>query len=154
MIEESGRVVAVEPGAVWVETLRRSTCSACSANAGCGQGLMEKLGVGERRGYVRALSDRVLAVDDRVVIGIPEDLLVRSSLLVYLLPLLGLFAGALLAQWLALAESFVILAAMGGFASLWGLARWRSRQGAEDPARQPVVVRAERASDLQTVEIR
>ncbi len=50
-------------------------------------------------------SDRVLAVDDRVVIGIPEDLLVRSSLLVYLLPLLGLFAGALLAQWLALAES-------------------------------------------------
>ena len=48
----------------------------------------------------------------------------------------------------------LMVAAMGGFASFWGLVRWRSRQGAEDPARQPVVVRAERASDLQTVEIR
>ncbi|MBF3221453.1 transcriptional regulator, partial [Pseudomonas aeruginosa] len=27
MIEEQGRVVATEPGAVWVETVRRSTCS-------------------------------------------------------------------------------------------------------------------------------
>ncbi|MBF2948649.1 transcriptional regulator, partial [Pseudomonas aeruginosa] len=37
MIEEQGRVVATEPGAVWVETVCRSTCSSCSANAGCGQ---------------------------------------------------------------------------------------------------------------------
>lgn len=145
MIEEPGRVVAVEDGAVWVETLRRSTCSACSANAGCGQGLMEKLGVGQRRGYVRALSDLQLAVGDGVVIGIREELLVQSSLLVYLLPLLGLFAGAMLAQWLALAESFVILAALGGFFVSWWLVRWRSRSEADDPARQPVVLRAELA---------
>lgn len=145
MIEESGRVVAVEDGAVWVETLRRSTCSACSANAGCGQGLMEKLGVGQRRGYVRALSDLQLAVGDTVVIGVREELLVQSALLVYLLPLLGLFAGAMLAQWLALAESFVILGALGGFFALWWLARWRSRRCADDPLRQPVVLRAELA---------
>src|SRR5690606_26683622 len=112
-------------GAVWVETLRRSTCSACSASAGCGQGLMDKLGVGQRRGYVRALTDLQLAVGDGVVIGIREDLLVRSSLLVYLLPLLGLFAGAMLAQWLALAESFVILGGLSGLFSLWWLVRWR-----------------------------
>ena len=145
MIEEPGRVVAVEEGAVWVETLRRSTCSACSANAGCGQGLMEKLGVGQQRGYVRALTDLQLAVGDGVVIGIREDLLVQSSLRVYLLPLLGLFAGAMLAQWLALAESFVILGALGGFLAVWWLVRWRSRQDADDPARQPVVLRAELA---------
>lgn len=145
MIEEPGRVVAVEEGAVWVETLRRSTCSACSANAGCGQGLMEKLGVGQRRGYVRALTDLRLAVGDGVVIGIREDLLVQSSLRVYLLPLLGLFAGAMLAQWLALAESFVILGALGGFLAVWWLVRWRSRQDADDPVRQPVVLRAELA---------
>ncbi|MCQ4345887.1 SoxR reducing system RseC family protein [Pseudomonas stutzeri] len=146
MIEESGRVVAVEDGAVWVQTLRRSTCSACSASAGCGQGLMEKLGVGQRRGYVRALSDLQLAVGDGVVIGIREDLLVRSSLLVYLLPLLGLFAGAMLAEWLALAESFVILAALGGFLAPWWLVRRHSRRSTDDPALQPVVLRAELAA--------
>lgn len=145
MIEEPGRVVAVEEGAVWVETLRRSTCSACSANAGCGQGLMEKLGVGQRRGYVRALTDLHLAVGDGVVIGVREDLLVRSSVQVYLLPLLGLFAGAMLAQWLALAESFVILAGLGGLFSLWWLVRWRTRRSADDPSLQPVVLRAELA---------
>ena len=145
MLEEPGRVVAVEDGAVWVETLRRSTCSACSASAGCGQGLMEKLGVGQKRGYVRALTDLRLVVGDGVVIGIREDLLVQSSLRVYLLPLLGLFAGAMLAQWLALAESFVILAALGGFLAVWWLVRRHSRQDVDDPARQPVVLRAELA---------
>ncbi|MDF3932676.1 SoxR reducing system RseC family protein, partial [Pseudomonas citronellolis] len=43
MIEEQGRVIGVEPGAVWVETLRQSTCSACNARAGCGQGLLQQL---------------------------------------------------------------------------------------------------------------
>lgn len=146
MIEEQGRVVAVEDGAVWVETLRRSTCSACSANAGCGQGLMEKLGVGQQRGYVRALTDLQLTVGDGVTIGIREELMLRSALRVYLLPLLGLFAAAMLAQGLALAESFVILAGLGGFLLAWWLVRWRSRQSEEDPACQPVVLRAELAT--------
>lgn len=145
MLEEQGRVVAVEDGAVWVETLRRSTCSACSANAGCGQGLMEKLGVGQRRGYVRALTDLQLAVGDGVTIGIREELMLGSALRVYLLPLLGLFAGAMLAQWLALAESFVILAAFGGFFAVWWLVRRHSRRNEHDPACQPIVLRAELA---------
>jgi sigma-E factor negative regulatory protein RseC len=154
MIEESARVVAVEQGAVWVETLRRSTCSACSANAGCGQGLMERLGVGQRRGYVRALCREPLQVGDQVVIGIGEALLVRSSLLVYLLPLLGLFAAGLLAEWLALDESFVILAALAGFALPWLLVRRYSQKGSDDPACQPVVVRIEsRSATLHCVEI-
>ncbi|WP_455231922.1 SoxR reducing system RseC family protein [Geopseudomonas aromaticivorans] len=152
MIEESGRVVSIEEGAVWVETLRRSTCSACSANAGCGQGLMEKLGVGQRRGYVRALTDLQLAVGDGVVIGIREDLLLRSSLQVYLLPLLGLFAGAMLAQWLALPEAFVILLALGGFSAVWWRVRRLSRRGVDDPAMQPVVLRAQLAACAMPVE--
>jgi len=154
MIEEPGRVVALEEGAVWVETLRRSTCSACSANAGCGQGLMEKLGVGQKRGYVRALTDLQLAVGDGVVIGIREDLLVSSSLRVYLLPLLGLFAGAMLAQWLALAESFVILSGLGGFLSVWWLVRWHSRRSEADPVLQPVVLRADLAVQAMPTESR
>lgn len=142
MIEEQGRVVALEPGAVWVETLRKSTCSSCSANAGCGQGLLDKLGVQGRRGHVRALCDLQLNVGDAVVIGVREELLVRGSLLVYLLPLLGLFAAAMLADWFALGEPLVIVSALLGlFASGLGV-RWRSARTSDDPALQPVVVRA------------
>jgi len=141
MIEEQGRVVALEPGAVWVETLRKSTCSSCSANAACGQGLMDRLGVGRQRGYVRALSQMQLAVGDTVIIGVREDLLVRSSLLVYLLPLLGLFAAALLANGLGLSESLVILFGLLGLSTTWLMVRWRAARVAENPFLQPVVLR-------------
>lgn len=142
MIEEQGRVVAVEPGAVWVETRRRSTCSSCSAQAGCGQGLMDRLGVDARRGFVRVLCDLQLAVGDAVVIGIREDLLVRSALLVYLLPLLGLFAAALLASSARLSEPLVIAAAFAGFGLSWLLVRARGRRAGDCATAQPVVLRA------------
>lgn len=147
MIEEQGRVVAVEDGAVWVETLRKSTCSSCSANAGCGQGLMDKLGVGRSRGLVRALCNLRLEVGDSVVIGVREDLLVRGSLLVYLLPLAGLFVVALLAQALGAGEPQIVVAGLSGLGLGWLLVRWRSRQTAADPDLQPVVVRALLAAD-------
>jgi sigma-E factor negative regulatory protein RseC len=142
MIEEQGRVVAIERGAVWVETLRKSTCSSCSVKAGCGQGLFNQLGVKERRGLVRALCDLHLKVGDGVVIGVQEDLLVRGSLLVYLLPLLGLFATALMADQLGLSEPWVIVSALLGFVLACVAVRWRSRRVAADPSLQPVVLRA------------
>ncbi|MBS7661530.1 SoxR reducing system RseC family protein [Pseudomonas lalucatii] len=148
MIEESGRVVAVEAGAVWVETLRKSTCSSCSMSAGCGQGVLDRLGVGGRRGHVRALSDLSLSVGDAVVIGVREDLLVRGSLLVYLVPLMGLFAAALAAERLALSEPVVVLCALAGLALAALGVRWRSARTAGDPALQPVVLRALIAGDV------
>ena len=96
MIEEPGRVVALDDGAVWVET-RKSTCSGCSGKNGCGQGLMDTLGVREQRGLIRALSDLQLQVGDSVIVGVREDVLLRGAVLVYLLPLLMLMAAATLA---------------------------------------------------------
>lgn len=142
MIEESGRVVALESGAVWVETLRKSTCSACSANAGCGQGLMDKLGVRQRRGFVRALCDLQLSVGDQVVIGVREDLLLRAALWVYLLPLLGLLAGAGLGKSLSWGEPGSIFGGLIGLLLTWFIVGWRCRRSAADPALQPVVLRA------------
>lgn len=121
MIEEQGRVVATEPGAVWVETVRRSTCSSCSANAGCGQGLMQRLGVGAGRARVRALSDLSLRVGDAVVLGIHEDLLLRASVLFYLFPLLGFFVAALLATRAGLVEPLIIVS---GLAVCWRPGYW------------------------------
>lgn len=147
MIEERGRVVAVEAGAVWVATVRKSTCSSCSAQKGCGQGLLDNLGLGSRRGFVRALSNLPVGVGDSVVIGVREDLLVRGSMLVYLLPLLGLFAGALLARQFSTAEPLIIFFSLSGFALAWLAVRWRSRLVSDEPALQPVVLRAVLATD-------
>lgn len=142
MIEEPGRVIALEPGAVWVETQRKSTCSACSAKNGCGQGLMDRLGVPERRELTRALSDLQLRVGDSVVVGVREDVLLRGAMLVYLFPLIMLFASALIAAELSVAEPYVIMAGLGGFLGSWLIVRKRSQQTTGDLRLQPVVLRA------------
>lgn len=142
MIEERGRVVAVEDGAVWVEVARKSTCSSCSASAGCGQGLMEKLGVGRGRNLVRALCQLHLDVGDPVVIAIREDLLVRGALLLYLLPLVGLFAAALLVQALGASEPITVISGLAGLALGLLLVRRRSQRVADNPDLQPVVLKA------------
>ncbi|EWC39278.1 transcriptional regulator [Pseudomonas stutzeri] len=142
MIEESGRVVALDVGAVWVETRRTSTCSGCSAKNGCGQGLMDTLGVREKRGLIRALSDLRLQVGDSVVVGIREEVLLRGAVLVYLLPLIMLMGAATVAAQFSAPEPVVILTGFGGFFVSWLVVRMRARRTAGDPSLQPVVLRA------------
>lgn len=141
MIEETGRVVAVEPGAVWVETIRRTTCQSCSANRGCGHALLDS-GQAGARARVRALTDRPLEVGETVVMGLPEGALMRGAAFVYLLPLILMFAGALLGDGLELAGRHG--AAIGGISGLlvgFLLNRWHADGHQEDQALHPRVLR-------------
>ena len=96
MIEEHGRVVSVEDSTVWVETVRKSTCSSCSAKSGCGQHLIEKYRNSNSHSYIRATAGHLaLKKGDEVIIGIPEHSLMKASMLIYLLPLLAM----MLALW-------------------------------------------------------
>ena len=142
MIEETGRVVALAPGAVWVEAERSSTCSGCSVRSGCGQGLVDRLGIRERRGLILALCDLRLSVGDTVVVGIRESVLLHGAVLVYLFPLIMLFIFAVIASQLSAPAPYVMLAGLGGFLVAWLLVRKRSQQTSIDPALQPVVLRA------------
>ncbi|AZZ44478.1 SoxR reducing system RseC family protein [Stutzerimonas zhaodongensis] len=149
MIEETGRVVALAPGAVWVETERSSTCSGCSVRSGCGQGLVDRLGIRERRGLILALCDLRLSVGDTVVVGIRESVLLHGAVLVYLFPLIMLFIFAVVASQLSAPEPYVMLAGLGGFLVAWLLVRKRSQQTSIDPALQPVVLRAALAAKAE-----
>ena len=111
-------MVATEPGAVWVETVRRSTCSSCSANAGCGQGLMQRLGVGAGRARVRALSDLSLRVGDAVVLGIHEPVVARLRPLLSF-PSARVFVAALLATRAGLVEPLIIVSGLAGLLAAW-----------------------------------
>ncbi|TVP89969.1 MAG: transcriptional regulator [Pseudomonadaceae bacterium] len=129
MIEEQGRVVSVEPGAVWVETVRQSTCGSCQARNGCGSALLQKVGIGNRLGFIRVTTERSLQVGDQIAIGVPEQAVVMSSLLMYLLPLALLFASGLLVQAMGLPEPVVILGALLGLgAGFAGARAWAGRR--------------------------
>lgn len=144
MIEERGQVMAVEGTQVRVAVSRQNSCGSCKARAACGQGLMQSLKPG-RVHEVLALCDYQVQVGDTVVLGVEETLALRGAVLVYLLPLLALLAGALLADWLGLAEGWTILAALAGFAlAVTGLYLY-NRSLAGRTGMLPLVLRVEPA---------
>ena len=100
MLTEAGKVVAVEPGWLWVETIRRSTCGSCAAAKGCGHGIMNRMTEGSRS-YLKlstaAFPEDCFKVDDQVAIAIPERLLLDSALIVYGVPLAATLGCAALA---------------------------------------------------------
>ncbi len=141
MIEEQGRVVAHEPGVVWVETVRRGNCAACDAGRGCGQRTLDRLYAGHPS-RVRALTEVSTGVGDQVTIAIPEQLLIGSALRVYLLPLLLLFGGALAGHYLASGDPAAMTGALLGLAVAFAYNRWYSRRYQNDQAHQPRVLQA------------
>lgn len=149
MLAETGRVVAVDDGAVWVETQRQSSCGSCAARSGCGHGLLASMGRGPS--LVRALltpgSPGNIALHDQVRISLPERSFLRGVAMLYLLPLLStvIFAalssavldGSGLSQ--AAIDLRVTLAAAAGLGAglLW--VRTQSRRHAGNPSIHPVV---------------
>ncbi|MEE4145578.1 MAG: SoxR reducing system RseC family protein [Halieaceae bacterium] len=145
MLVETGRVVAVEPGAVWVETIRQSTCGSCVANKGCGHGLLNRIADG-RTGYVRVLAGPAgtdaCAVDDQVRISIPEQVILRGSLVVYVLPLLCMLAAAAGADglWPGASELASVGGAAVGLALGFAAVRWHAWRHRQDRSLQPTLL--------------
>ena len=145
MLLETGRVVAVETDSVWVETIRKTTCGSCAAQKGCGHGLMNRISDGHRS-LIRALPGELRAqdcrIDDEVSISIPEEVILRGSLVVYILPLLIMLAGAAGGSILmpANADLGSALGAVAGFAVGFGLVRLHAHRHRDDSSLQPTLV--------------
>ncbi|MDE1460442.1 SoxR reducing system RseC family protein [Spartinivicinus poritis] len=120
MVEEHGIVTAIDKnGGAWVETQQQSVCGQCAANKGCGHKLLNKLPSSRKTASassIKVRSEHSLQVGDTVVIGIPENTLVKGSLLVYLLPLIFMLFTCWLLKWQGFQEQVTILF---GFISLF-----------------------------------
>lgn len=149
MIEEHGRVVAREPGAIWVETVRASVCASCRARPGCGHSLINRR-AGGGRARLRVATEQNFDTGDAVVIGVPERALLRAALWVYALPLALLVAGAVLGEALPLPFDGAALLGMVGLGLGFLINRWHGARGLADQD-QPVVLRGHRQSDRLAV---
>jgi sigma-E factor negative regulatory protein RseC len=130
IIEETARVVALDGDQAWVTTQRRTACGSCAANKSCGAGIIARGLVSGRTLQIKAVNQVEAVVGDDVVLGIDDKVLLRSAVLMYLLPLLALMAGALLGEWVndvlirAGSEYLSILTGLLAMvAVLWWLAR-------------------------------
>ena len=117
MLTENANVVAIESDGLWVETLKLSTCNACSAKSGCGQHVLARY-VGDmsciKAVFEKGVSDRIWKVGDDVLIGIDEKALVLNALLVYMLPLFSMLSFAALFHVLGFSDLSVAGAAIVG----------------------------------------
>ncbi|WP_456380452.1 SoxR reducing system RseC family protein [Thiolapillus sp.] len=120
MLEEQGIVLSVSGDTAEVVAETKSTCDACAVKNGCGTSLVASL-FPQRQRTFRASNPVAAQVGDRVLIGLDESVLQTASLLVYIVPLLGLIGGAMAGTWLAsplmpeIAEAISIGAGIAGF---------------------------------------
>jgi len=98
MIEQTARVVEIDSNWIVVATESQSGCNSCNVKSGCGTSLLGQLFPNRPAQQLRLATadlDTAPRVGDRVVIGIDEAFLQQSTLLLYLVPLLGLLLGAI-----------------------------------------------------------
>lgn len=117
MIEEKAVVTGVVGNLAMIEVQRKSTCSHCELSRGCGTGAIGRL-LGHRNKPLTISNKYDLKPGDRVLLGMPDKAFLKASLLIYGMPLLGMMAGGLLAQWLfGSSEMVTIILATTGFAA-------------------------------------
>ncbi len=97
MIEELAVVVKIDNHQVWVESGQTSGCGGCQQKASC---TTNAIGSVLKKKSVPVDCNIQLKTGDEVVVAIDENLLLRASLLLYLMPLIALFTGAGIADWM------------------------------------------------------
>ena len=117
MIEEIGIICAIEQHnsqqVILVETQIKSTCGSCEAQSNCGTGAIAKV-FATKRETLRFRLNEIVEVGQKVSLGIPEENLLKASVMVYCLPLFSLVLSALAGQTLLpllglMAEGWLIL---------------------------------------------
>lgn len=139
MIETVGTVREVWGSRLRVETLTQSACAHCSSSE-CSTGVISR-GVDGRRNRIELENTLGAQPGDRVMIGIPEGLLVSASLLAYLAPVLMMIALASLVVFLRLGEvAEALLTCVGLAAGLYAV-RYLTRESGVKRRFEPRLLR-------------
>lgn len=99
MIETRAIVIRLEGKEALVESTQGGGCGNCDSENGCGSGKLSQLFCSTPRRF-RVRNDANAQVGSLVQVTLEEGVLLRSALLMYMLPLVLLLGGALAgAQW-------------------------------------------------------
>jgi len=135
MIEEQAQVVEIKGTLLVLQAQTQSACGSCAASKGCGTSVLAKV-VGRKFTRFQAENNIDAEVGDMVVVGISEDALLKGSVMMYVIPILGMLAFALVADYflealidyrdLAIAASGIMGLVLGSLMSKWYFQRQAS----------------------------
>ncbi len=117
MIEEQALVVAVDGQEVTIAASRHSACGQCAAKSNCGQSAIAEWAASKMLNMIVKNSKNLAVKEgDSVIVGIDERSFINASLLLYLAPLIVMFAAGLIVtalgavEWQVIVASFLALA--------------------------------------------
>lgn len=117
MIEERAVILSLDsmsgiPSAT-LEIERKSACGLCGQTRGCGNSIWGKLFAHQSTAF-KAQNHINAKVGQSVIVGINESALLKSALLLYILPLVTLFLGAILATKIKPGDASAMIGAAVG----------------------------------------
>jgi len=131
MLETRAIIVHVQGNEALVEAKGGGGCGHCDSEKGCGSGKLTQLFCSKPRQF-KVKNEANASVGDEVQITLPDGVLLRSSIVMYVMPLSLLLSGGMLgAHWASDMASSDGYAALGSLLGLIGgflLARWISKR--------------------------
>lgn len=123
-------VVHLQGKEALVETRGSGGCGHCDSGQGCGSGKLSQLFCSKPRQF-KVQNDANASVGDEVQITLPEGVLLRSSVLIYVLPLCLLLGGGMLGVYwasdVASRDGYAAMGSLSGLVSGFFLAKWLAR---------------------------
>ncbi|MFD2178698.1 SoxR reducing system RseC family protein [Veronia pacifica] len=144
MITAMAEVRSYHNGRLRLSSTQQTSCGSCGSQSDCGTGIVSKALPGKTLD-IEIPSEKPLAIGTLVEIGLQEHAMLKSALVVYVLPLFFLILGALFGQFFAdLAEggegTVIVISAI--FALIGAvLARKISKSLERQPGYQPTILR-------------
>lgn len=145
MIEEQIEVVEVLGDQLILQAKTKSACGSCAVNKGCGTSLLSKV-VGRKFTRFQVDNSVNAVAGDTVVVGIPEDALLKGSLVMYILPIVFMLSFAVFSDFalsVSLQSRDLIIAGSSITGLILGflLSKWYFQRQSNAQHFSPVVLR-------------
>ena len=145
MIEEQIEVIEVIGNQIVLQAETKSVCGSCAVNKGCGTSLLSKV-VGRKFTRFQVENSVNAVAGDTIVVGIPEDAILKGSLVMYMLPVVAMLAFAIFFDFflpLSLQSRDLAIAGVSIFGLFLGFAssRWYFQRRINAEHFSPVVLR-------------
>ena len=138
MSETTGTVTSIDGAYAIVETRRENGCGRCHETGGCGGANISRMMCSAPTQW-RVLNPRGARVGEEVRIAVADGAVGAGALIVYVMPLGLLLAGAVLGTAL-FSEEGAIAGSLAGLLGGWVVMRNQQKRRLEDPRFQPHIL--------------
>ncbi len=146
MLEQDATVIESKEGHIWVEAISRSSCSQCSATS-CSTSVISKV-FGFRRNLLKMENSLQAKAGDQVIIGIPDNVLVKASVWAYLVPVISMVLFTFMAVVQGYGDGLQVLFALTGLATGFILVGRLTRSDYQGKAFDPLLLRIKGQSQI------